>query len=160
MLSKAEVENLIEGVANENGCNVFDVILPTGNRGSVILYIYKDKPDPGPKGKNKITHSDCASISKALFEIETLEWLFEKYGLEVSSPGIDRKLSKPKHFETAVGENLKLTVRSEEGTEVVSGVLKSFNGDSIVVDVNSSGDERNLLLAVIKKARVDFLKSS
>ncbi len=61
----------------------------------------------------------------------------QAYRLEVSSPGIERKLSKPVHFKNAIGEKVKLKL---SGADKLKGVLKSADNNGIVVETKS-GDE-------------------
>ena len=60
-----------------------------------------------------------------------------QYRLEVSSPGIERKLVKPVHFQNAIGEKVKLKLG---GGEKLKGLLKSADKDGIVVETKQ-GDE-------------------
>jgi len=67
-----------------------------------------------------------------------------KYFLEVSSPGVERKLTKPEHFEKSIGENVKVTTI---GGKKIKGQLKSF-----IDGVAEIGDER-IKFDEIKKAK-------
>ena len=60
------------------------------------------------------------------------------YRLEVSSPGLERKLSKPEHFANAIGERVKLKV---PGQDRLKGILKSANDDSIVIETKHGDEE-------------------
>jgi len=62
------------------------------------------------------------------------------YTLEVSSPGLERRLRHPRHFQKSIGRQIKVKSRSESGsTTTTSGVLVSADDDEIVVEVD---DER------------------
>lgn len=80
----------------------------------------------------------CAAISHELSPfLDVHPPMSERYRLEISSPGIERKLSKPAHFINAVGEKVKLKL----GTgDKVKGVLKSADNNGIVVETKS-GEE-------------------
>jgi ribosome maturation factor RimP len=54
-----------------------------------------------------------------------------QYRLEVSSPGIERKLTKPKHFKQSIGDKVKAKVF---GGEKLKGVLKSADDEGIVIE--------------------------
>ncbi len=74
----------------------------------------------------------CATISNELSPfLDVHPPMNGRYRLEVSSPGIERKLSKPVHFKNAIGEKVKLKLG---GGEKLKGTLKSADNDGIVVE--------------------------
>jgi ribosome maturation factor RimP len=80
----------------------------------------------------------CASISHELSPfLDVHPPMSERYRLEISSPGIERKLSKPVHFQNAIGEKLKLKVANGDK---VKGTLKSASHDGIVIETKQ-GEE-------------------
>lgn len=80
----------------------------------------------------------CATISNELSPfLDVHPPMSGHYRLEVSSPGIERKLSKPVHFQNAVGEKVKLKI---VGGDKLKGVLKSADDEGIVVETKQ-GDE-------------------
>ncbi len=80
----------------------------------------------------------CATISHELSPfLDVHPPMSERYRLEVSSPGIERKLSKPVHFQNAVGEKVK--IKLGEGDKL-KGLLKSADTKGIVVETKQ-GDE-------------------
>ena len=80
----------------------------------------------------------CATISHELSPfLDVHPPMSQKYRLEISSPGIERKLTKKVHFENAVGEKVKLKV---VGGEKIKGLLKSADNDGIVVETKQ-GEE-------------------
>lgn len=84
-----------------------------------------------------VTLDLCATISYELSPfLDVHPPMSERYRLEVSSPGIERKLKKPSHFEHAVGERVKLKII---GGEKCEGLLKSADSSGIVVET-STGD--------------------
>jgi ribosome maturation factor RimP len=94
----------------------------------------------------------CSAVSRDLsLYLDVNPPLEGQYILEVSSPGIERVLSKPRHFANSIGEEVKLRV-NEEGN--IIGVLKSFDGNALVVEVE--GKERSIDMGSIKKARTYF----
>jgi ribosome maturation factor RimP len=95
----------------------------------------------------------CAAVSEALDEFR------ERFTLEVSSPGLDRRLRKPAHFAAAVGEEVVVRLTTaHDGRRVFRGVLVAAEPDSITVE--SSGERVTLQLAALAKAHVvyDFAK--
>lgn len=80
----------------------------------------------------------CAKISHELSPfLDVHPPMSQAYRLEVSSPGIERKLAKPVHFKNAIGEKVKLKITDGEK---IKGVLKSADNDGIVIETKS-GDE-------------------
>jgi len=114
-----KLNEIIKNIVEDNGCELYDIdISDEGDNKYFRVYITK------PGG---VTLSDCATINNLLspiFDIE--EPLNDKYFLEVSSPGVERKLSKKEHFEKSIGENVKVT--TNEGKKL-KGQLKSFDGE-------------------------------
>ncbi len=110
------MKEIIKKIVEDNGCELYDIeISKEGDHTYYRVYITK------PGGVNL---DDCATINNLIspiFDVE--EPLKDRYFLEVSSPGVERKLTKPEHFERSVGENVKVT--TNEG-EKIKGVLKSF----------------------------------
>ena len=104
----------------------------TGSGNGTILRIYID----AEKG---ITVDDCQAVSyqvSGILEVE--DPLQSHYTLEVSSPGLDRPLVKPEHFEQFTGEVVK--IRSTEavlGRKNFKGILESFDGEYLYVAVDN-----------------------
>ena len=91
------------------------------------------------------------AISAILDEIDPLPG---RYTLEVSTPGLERPLRTPAHFEGAVGS--KVTVKVHHGEERrIAGVLSAADEDGVTV-TTEAGDERRLAYADIDKARTVF----
>jgi ribosome maturation factor RimP len=80
----------------------------------------------------------CANISHELSPfLDVHPPMNGHYRLEVSSPGIERKLKKPVHFENAIGEKVKVKLATGDK---LKGILKSADKDGIVVETKQ-GDE-------------------
>jgi len=80
----------------------------------------------------------CATISNELSPfLDVHPPMSGRYRLEVSSPGIERKLTKPVHFKHAIGEKVKLKI---VGGDKLKGLLKSADNEGIVVETKA-GDE-------------------
>jgi ribosome maturation factor RimP len=79
------------------------------------------------------------------------------YVLEVSSPGINRKLTRPEHFAGAVGERVKLVVE-EPGAERCSmkGVILSCRDGQVELQDEESKGPMQVAISAIKRAQVDF----
>ena len=80
----------------------------------------------------------CADVSHELSPfLDVHPPMSQRYRLEVSSPGIERKLTKPVHFQNAIGEKVKLKIK---GSDKLKGTLKSADDEGIVVETKH-GDE-------------------
>lgn len=80
----------------------------------------------------------CATISHELSPfLDVHPPMSQRYRLEVSSPGIERKLTKPVHFKNAIGEKVKLKVT---GADKLKGILKSADNNGITVETKE-GDK-------------------
>jgi ribosome maturation factor RimP len=80
----------------------------------------------------------CATISHELSPfLDVHPPMSERYRLEISSPGIERKLTKPVHFKNAIGEKVKLKIT---GADKLKGVLKSADNNGIVIETKQ-GEE-------------------
>src|SRR5579864_9054325 len=102
------IREAAERVARSLGLEVFDVEWKVGKQR--LLRVYIDRPpetaDPGhPRNGAGISHSDCQSVSEQLSVILDVEDLVPgpSYTLEVSSPGLDRKLIRPDDYERFAG---------------------------------------------------------
>lgn len=82
-----------------------------------------------------------------------------QYTLEVSTPGVERPLRTPRHFQRAVGEDVTVrTVASAEGERRVSGRLAEADGEGIVVeDPALPGGRRQISYDQVERARTVFV---
>lgn len=98
---------------------------------TMILQIMADKSDGG------IDVDDCANISHALSAVLDVEDPIEgEYALEVSSPGIDRPLTRLKDFEAFEGYEVKLlTSELIDGRKRFNGTLRGVEGNEILIEI-------------------------
>ncbi len=117
------VRSIAERVAASGGLEVVEVEFRGGGGKSRMLRVFIDKP-------GGVTHEDCALFSHEFGTILDVEDVVPggAYTLEVSSPGLDRKLSKPADFQRFVGNRVKLTTREPiAGNRFFEGRLESFH---------------------------------
>ena len=97
---------IAERVAASSGLEVVEVELRGGGKAR-MLRIVIDKPAG-------VTHEDCANLSREVGTILDVEDVIPggSYTLEVSSPGLDRKLFRPADYERFIGSRVKLTTRA------------------------------------------------
>ena len=141
-----ELARLLEPTVERLGYELADLEVSLGGKGGLVR-IFIDKPDG-------IGLDDCEKVSLAVSAILDVEDPVPgNYDLEVSSPGLDRKLTKVAHFQRFIGETLKVQMRFPiEGRRRFRGTLVSVDDENIVVEVD--GDPHSLPLAVIDTARL------
>src|SRR5215469_1781191 len=100
------IQEIVDRVAVSSGLEVVDVELRGGGKAR-MLRIFIDKP-------GGVTHDDCSNFSREIGTIFDVEDAVPggSYTLEVSSPGLDRKLTKPAEFERFSGSLVKLMTRN------------------------------------------------
>ena len=103
-----------------------------------------------------IALDDCELVSgqvSALLDVE--DPIPGHYNLEVSSPGLDRKLAKPEHFDRFAGRRVRIRLRRDHnGRRKFGGILLERKGGIVVVDVNDGTGQVELNLDDIKIARL------
>ena len=113
--------------------------------------VFLDRPD-SRRGVDLIGLDDCSAMSSKIEDaLIAAEIPYEH--LEVSSPGMDRALTKPDHFDRFAGETVKLTIEPAfEGLRKLAGVLVGIDGDQITIDVD--GTVNKIPYAHVARARV------
>lgn len=101
-----------------------------------ILQIMADRPEGG------INVDDCAKISTAVSAVLDVEDpIAENYTLEVSSPGIDRPLTRQKDFDTWEGYEARLeTSELIDGRRRFKGFLAGTEGDEVLISIDERGE--------------------
>jgi ribosome maturation factor RimP len=103
-----------------------------------MLRVFLDKPAAGSDPLAGVTHEDCANFSREFGTILDVEDVMPgSYTLEVSSPGLDRRLIKPSDFSRFAGSRLKLTTRQPvENNRHFEGRLESFKDGRLTLDLS------------------------
>lgn len=124
------VRAIAERVAASLGLEVVEVEMHGGGK-SRMLRIFIDKPAG-------VTHEDCANVSREVSTILDVEDAVPggSYVLEVSSPGLDRKLFRPGDFERFQGSRVKLTTKDPvNGNRHFEGRLENFAAGRVTLDL-------------------------
>src|SRR5215472_2933998 len=127
------VRRIAERVAASSGLEVVEVELRGGGKAR-MLKIVIDKPVG-------VTHDDCANLSREVGTILDVEDAVPGGSdmLEVSSPGLDRKLVRPADYERFTGSRVKLTNRNPvNGNRFFEGKLESFNEGRLTIDLSAA----------------------
>jgi ribosome maturation factor RimP len=144
----AKIEEIAQRVAESEGLEIVEVELKGGGK-SQVLRISIDKPAG-------VTHADCELISQQVGTILDVEDLIPgSYTLEVSSPGVERKLTKPRDYERFQGRKLKVTLREPvESQRHWEGTLSAFQNGEITLDAN--GKTIRFPIDQVEKANLKF----
>lgn len=141
-----ELKQLLEPAIEGLGYELVDLELNVGRRDG-LLRLFIDR-------LAGIGLDDCETVSRhvsTLLDVE--DPIPGHYNLEVSSPGLDRPLTKREHFERFAGEDVRIRLRVPiEGRRNFRGALTAVGGDSIDVEVD--GQSHRLPLANIASARL------
>lgn len=129
------VREIAERVGASSGLKVVEVEMRGAGKGR-MLRIVIDRPMATSGGTEGVTHEDCANLSREVSTILDVEDVIPggSYVLEVSSPGLDRKLSRPADYERFVGSRIKLKTRNPvEGSQYFEGRLESFRDGHLIL---------------------------
>jgi ribosome maturation factor RimP len=141
---------IVQRVAVAEGIEVVEVQMLGGGKAR-LLRIFIDKPAG-------VSHADCEFISQQVGTILDVEDVVPgaSYTLEVSSPGLERKLSKPRDFERFVGQKAKVVLREPvENQRRWEGKLAGFS-DGVVALEPSAGKVIHFPLTQVEKANLKF----
>jgi ribosome maturation factor RimP len=159
-VSKADL--IIEKIAEvatragrERGIEPVEVQL-VGGGGHRVLRIFIDKP-------GGVTHEDCQFISEYVGTVLDVEDTVPggRYTLEVSSPGVERKLVKPRDFERVLNQRVRVVTREPiSGQTVWQGLLEAADATSIRVAGEGRKGEPGVTVTIplnmIAKAQLKF----
>lgn len=148
MVDVDEIRRMVERVTTSENLTLIHVELK-GGRTNQLLRIYIDKPQG-------VSHADCQVVSEQMSALLDVEDMFPgAYTLEVSSPGLDRKLLRASDYEHFAGRKARLVLREplEDGSKVLEGRLLGLNAGRVRVDLGGNS-VRELELASIAKARL------
>ena len=141
-----KIRQAAERVARSEGIEVVDVEWKVGRQR--FLRVYIDKPEG-------ISHRDCELVSQQLSAILDVEDLVPgpRYILEISSPGLDRKLIRPADFERFVGRLARIsTLEPVENAKFFEGRLAGYADGMVQIEVK--GRVIALPLGGIRKANL------
>jgi ribosome maturation factor RimP len=145
-MSRDTLISLLEPTIERLGYELTDLELKLGGRDG-LLRVFIDK-------EGGIDIEDCEAVSRQVSAILDVEDpLPGHYTLEVSSPGLDRTLTKPSHFQRFMGEDVRVKLRFPlDGRRNFKGALTSADEENIEVVVD--GKSHSLPLTTIESARL------
>ncbi len=145
----SKIEAIAERVAETEGIEIVEVELKGGGKNR-FLRISIDRPEG-------VTHADCELISHQVGTILDVEDVVPgAYTLEVSSPGVERKLAKYKDFERFTGKKIKVSLREPvENSRRWEGTLASCADGLINLEV-AEGKTIQFPFDQVEKANLKF----
>jgi ribosome maturation factor RimP len=148
-VSIQRIREIAERVAASEGLEVVDVEL-RGRPPSALLRIFIDKPDG-------VTHRDCEVVSTqvgAILDVE--DPIPGRYTLEVSSPGVERRLNRPADYTRFAGQKVKLVVKEPvDGHRQLLGRLEGLEGGTLTL-LHDSGERVQVAYDNIERANLVF----
>jgi ribosome maturation factor RimP len=145
----ARIEEIADRVGEAENVEIVDVELKGAGRNQ-LLRVYIDKP-------GGVTHGDCERVSNAVGAILDEEDVVPgEYTLEVSSPGVERKLKKLADYARFTGQPAKLVVREAEGkNKFIEGMLAGTEGADVLIEP-PNGERLRVPFASIDRANLKF----
>jgi ribosome maturation factor RimP len=127
LLDLDKTKGIIEKVVSSEGLELVDVEFK-GNLNNRVLRIYIDKP-------SGVTHKDCEFISDQVGTVLDVEDLIPgSYTLEVSSPGLTRKLTRDSDYHRFQGRLAKIQTKVPiNGTKHFRGTLVGLEGETVTL---------------------------
>jgi len=129
------IQRLIEPAAEAEGLALVRVKM-IGGTSDPTLQVMAERPDT-----RQLTLDDCARLSRRLSELlDGADPIDHAYRLEVSSPGIDRPLTRLKDYDDWKGHEARIVLAEKlNGRKVFSGSLSGTEGETVLVDVAGLG---------------------
>lgn len=140
MGKKEEISAVITPALTSIGLYLEDLTITSAGRRSIITVIID--------GDSHLSLDQVTVATKAISElIENISNLGDNsFTLEVTSPGLDRPLTKPRHWQKNIDRLVKVTMLD---TKEIKGRIKSANNDSVLID------ENNIFFVDIKRATLE-----
>lgn len=157
-----KLERLAEEICQREGCELYELEWVSGSKGKGrVLRVYVDRQDQMPSVE------DCEKVSRGLSLILDVEDVIPggEYALEVSTPGMDRRLSRPKHFQKSTGKNIQLKTKEnihdfnsgfENKPKRQNARGRVLDADSEYFTIDVDGTKLKVPYSIVDKAQVIF----
>lgn len=145
---EARTEALLEPIVAEYGVRIYDVeYVKEGSDWYLRAYIDKDEG---------VTIDDCENVSRALnVKLDEEDYIEDAYILEVSSPGLGRKLTKERHFMQSMGLEVELkTYKPVDKKKEFIGILTGYENGAVTI--SEDGKEHTFSKDEIANVRLTF----
>jgi ribosome maturation factor RimP len=138
----ARLEEAIQPILRDHGLELVDLEWRDGPRG--VLKLAVDKP-------GGVAVGDCERVSREIGDVlDALGLIGSGYDLEVSSPGLDRRLRSDREFRWAIGKRVRCW---QSGGAETHGRLREVSGEQLVLE--HEGQRIEVPRATVTKARLD-----
>src|SRR5436305_12148323 len=158
-LDVERVREIADRVAASSGLEIVDLEFLGGGKAR-MLRVFLDKSAAGTDPLAGVTHQDCANFSREFGTILDVEDAMPgSYTLEVSSPGLDRRLVKAADFTRFAGSRVKLTTRQAvNNNRHFEGRLESFADGRLTLDLSvaSHKSRKKMGDAAGQKIEIEF----
>ena len=143
------INELCADATRSTGIEIADVQLRGAGKAR-LLRVFIDKPEG-------VTHADCELVSQKLSQLLDEQNVMpeESYTLEVSSLGVERKLSTERDFTRVIGKTVALTIRSSDRSEHFEGKLVSVHAGQLGIEVRD-GEIRQVPMEQVLRAKLKF----
>ena len=146
----SKIEEIAQRVAGSEGLELVEVEVKGGGNNRFVR-ISIDKPEG-------VTHGDCEQVSQQVGTILDVEDVVPggRYTLEVSSPGVERKLLKPQDYQRFQGKKARITLRTAvEGRRNWEGTLAGFENGDVALETQP-GKTLRIPIDQVQKANLKF----
>jgi ribosome maturation factor RimP len=159
-LDVERVRAIADRVAASSGLDVVEIEFLGGGKAR-MLRVFLDKAGAGSDPLAGVTHEDCANFSREFGTILDVEDAVPggSYTLEVSSPGLDRKLVKAADFTRFIGSRMKLMTRQPiNNNRHFEGRLESFQDGRLTLDLSVASHKSRKKMGDVagKKVEIEF----
>jgi ribosome maturation factor RimP len=139
--------DIITPVVEQDGFILWDLNVTRAGKRSVVS-VTIDK-------QGGATLDEIAEVSKDIAPLlDESTHLDDAYHLEVASPGLERSLSRPDHYQWSIGSTISVSYRTEKGLERLRGKLTNASNDTITIETEN--ESQTIDLSSITKAHIVF----
>ena len=151
----SQVRSIANRVAASYGLEIFDVSFRREGPG-MVLRVQIDRPGPAATAEESVSVADCANVSRDLSAIlDVDDVVAAAYTLEVSSPGLDRPLTRSDDYERFPGRFAKLVLREAvDGQKYFKGRLGGVDDGHVLIDGEDRRTHR-VPLDIIARANLE-----
>jgi ribosome maturation factor RimP len=145
------VRDLVAPIVADLGLEIYDLEHVSG-----VLRLTVDTPAGGPAGVALDTIALCSRLVSR--DLDHTDPLPGRYTLEVTSPGLERTLRTPHHFQREVGKTIAVRLlEARDGRRRLQGPLMRADDSSFVMCLDDTGTEESVRYADVERARVVFV---
>lgn len=145
-----KVSKLVEPIINNLGYTLYDIeYVKEGKDYYLRIFIDSEKG---------ITVDDCEKVNNSITDLlDEKDYIKDQYYLEISSSGLERRLTKDWHFQKYIGSEISIKFfKPIEKKKEIIGILKDFNNEYIIIDVEGNNQEVDRKNIALVKTIYDF----